>query len=519
MEQIVRWSSLRSLFAANPNVLVIFALLLMASRTSPTERHGAERDNDGPDVSPSQELEPEGLCNIEGGSCDANPTRWYTFEGYDAFPGDNAYIWSSASGLLLHDSLVESGDDAHSQPHVPISNSPSPPKCQQACERMGFSGFIWFDKACYFRAHAKELLIEGRQHVPGAILYVLNRSSRGDYRGRHLGSSRYRQREEGMAMRGLSTNGADETTFLVFSSIGNRGLEALENHWLAHTHEKLFDLVLVFYSSTARNPVFEQLRQLATRTPGITLVVRKGYKWPNFKWWLDRNEDTISKYSQVWVADDDLLMSTRAINRMFLTMAANPGIRIASPAFSSSSAGLWRYHDRVNPHFTLRYTNFVECLGPVLSAQVLQDDLFRRCLAATRTGYYLDNAFYAIAGGHSRGMAILDTSVCIHPNRPASEKEMYTELSEEEHTQDFRFFEEQGIPREVYWFREPEYFGGQRRPHVPVHLRDEQLGMAPVEIHNRILRAMFPSRFGPNANFQLDWREQRILRELSKTNS
>jgi len=191
----------------------------------------------------------------------------------------------------------------------------------------------------------------------------------------------------------------------------------------------------------------------------------------------------------------------------------NIDVVVASPSFSVESGGMWRYHDQHNENFAMRYTNFIECLGPVLSTAFVDSKLFQKCLSATRTGYYIDNCFGPISEKLGGKVGIIDRAVCIHPDRPVSEKEMYNELSDAEHARDYRFFDEVGVPRSVYWFREPEYFGGERMPHLfRIRVPDQALGLLPKEIHNRMIRTLFPTRFGPLAridpegeDFETQW--------------
>eukprot|EP00466_Bigelowiella_natans_P006968 jgi/Bigna1/130132/aug1.10_g4840 len=468
--------------------------------------------------------------------------RWQRFDGTDAFPGENMYMWTPSRSV----GWVEDNNDGDADADEPVI--PSPELCQQGSGGLGFGTYglklciihnnmtnvvtqmlvsawdladlhgivgslyvvvvvvvvgggprvfqihggntdknkylnipiamLWYGSSCYFRSHEADELLNNQVLMENAVLYV-RRILPTPAPAPHFSPPRLAIDETDgnqFAAGGAAKSSTKRNKFLVFSSVGNRCLEAVKNAWLSEPNVKIFDLVLVFYAATARNAVFRELRQYAQSIPGITLHVRKGY------------------YSHIWVADDDLLMDTRAINRMFLTLAANPAIQIASPAFSSDSAGLWRFHDRHNPHFILRYTNFVECLGPVLSRAVLDNELFRRCLKATRTGYYLDSAFYPISGSSTSGMAIVDVAVCTHPERPEVEREMYKELADHEHGQDYKFFDQNGIAREIYWFREPEYFGGQRLPHIPRHITDETLGLPPREVLRLLIMGGYVNR-------------------------
>jgi len=221
--------------------------------------------------------------------------------------------------------------------------------------------------------------------------------------------------------------------FLLFSSVGEQCLDTVERFWLRDTDDDgaskaEFDIVLVFYAQTTSSQVYDRLKEIAQKNRGfMTLIARKDFKWPNFRWWVfesgrvsrshhdstqlseegNGGSNTIrssikalkSKYEAIWVPDDDMRMSTTDINNLFHVVLRHPNILIASPSFTPTSEGVWRYHDvHQGANTLLRYTNFVENSAALLRPAVLEDEMFRRCLEAVISGCYLDFCFFAAVG-------------------------------------------------------------------------------------------------------------------------
>merc|ERR1712025_1161615 len=88
--------------------------------------------------------------------------------------------------------------------------------------------------------------------------------------------------------------------------------------------------------------------------------------------------------------------------------------------------------------------------------------MFSRCLRAVNTGCYFDFCFFGVCGGQADAVAIIDAVVCHHP--PPKEERfgdtMDAELAWADHRHDSVFFENEGVPTTVYWWRKPHYMGG-----------------------------------------------------------
>eukprot|EP00466_Bigelowiella_natans_P020341 jgi/Bigna1/144240/aug1.85_g18948 len=211
-----------------------------------------------------------------------------------------------------------------------------------------------------------------------------------------------------------------------------------------------FDIVLVFYAQMTSSQVYDRLKEIAQKNRGfMTLIARKDFKWPNFRWWVfesgrvsrshhdstqlseegDGGSNTIrssikalkSKYEAIWVPDDDMRMSTTDINNLFHVVLRHPNILIASPSFTPTSEGTLTFF----PWFPMmmmmmmmkmmviknaailliRYTNFVEnsaaLLRPVTLKAKMNGSLLllpNQRIGAVISGCYLDFCFFAAVG-------------------------------------------------------------------------------------------------------------------------
>jgi hypothetical protein len=96
---------------------------------------------------------------------------------------------------------------------------------------------------------------------------------------------------------------------------------------------------------------------------------QKGAKWPGLEQTLAAHWATIQKYQYVWLPDDDLLCVPEDVSRMF-AICDDLKLELAQPALTRDS---YFTHAITLQHtaFQLRFTNFVEIMAPVLSAEML----------------------------------------------------------------------------------------------------------------------------------------------------
>ncbi len=121
--------------------------------------------------------------------------------------------------------------------------------------------------------------------------------------------------------------------------------------------------------------------------PGAAFVhMQKGAKWPGLEKTLAHHWDTISQYRYVWLPDDDLLCSPEQVSRMFL-ICEDLKLELAQPALTTDS---YFSHLCTLQHqdFQVRFTNFVEIMAPIFSAEMLAK--IYPTLAGNISGYGLD---------------------------------------------------------------------------------------------------------------------------------
>ena len=136
------------------------------------------------------------------------------------------------------------------------------------------------------------------------------------------------------------------------------GPSSLHPHAVERLASQNFDYALSYFGDD--EPV----------APGAVFVHRqKGAKWPGLQATLAAYSDVIQQYRYVWFPDDDLLTTPENVSRMFL-LCDELGIDLAQPALTPDSP---HTHLITLQHkdFQVRFTNFVEIMAPVLSAEML----------------------------------------------------------------------------------------------------------------------------------------------------
>lgn len=118
----------------------------------------------------------------------------------------------------------------------------------------------------------------------------------------------------------------------------------------------------------------------------VFVHMQKGAKWPGLEQTLAQHWDVISQYRYIWLPDDDLLCVPEDVSRMF-AICDELQLDLAQPALTPDS---YFTHLVTMQHsaFQLRFTNFVEIMAPVLSAEMLAK--VYPTLAGRISGYGLD---------------------------------------------------------------------------------------------------------------------------------
>jgi Protein of unknown function (DUF707) len=118
----------------------------------------------------------------------------------------------------------------------------------------------------------------------------------------------------------------------------------------------------------------------------VFVHMQKGAKWPGLEQTLAAHWDVISQYRYIWLPDDDLLCVPEDVSRMF-TICDELQLELAQPALTPDSH-FTHLVTMQHSAFQLRFTNFVEIMAPVLSAEMLAK--VYPTLAGRISGYGLD---------------------------------------------------------------------------------------------------------------------------------
>jgi hypothetical protein len=185
--------------------------------------------------------------------------------------------------------------------------------------------------------------------------------------------------------------------FLVFTSAGDRGKV---RHWVDGPRE--FDLWISYYGD-ADDPL-----------QGIAdyYVRRKGSKFQNLHHAFQTSPEVLSLYEAIMVADDDIIISAKDLNRLFHIREAYD-LWALQPAFTTWGKVSWPI-TRVRRNCLLRYTSFIEMTCPLFRYDKLAD--FMAVYDPVLVGWGCDWWFLHTMGVESKGhIAVVDEISCLNP--------------------------------------------------------------------------------------------------------
>ena len=185
---------------------------------------------------------------------------------------------------------------------------------------------------------------------------------------------------------------------LVFTSAGdNANLES----WIRGRAD--FDLWITYYGHTPGRYA----------TTGDYYEERRGSKFGNLKDAYETRPEVLARYDAVFVLDDDIVISAKAINRLF-ELRDHHDLWLLQPAFSPLGRISWNL-TRVRRQCALRYTNFVEMACPMFRRDKL--DEFMAVYDPALVSYGTDWWYMNVLGRHIEGkVAIVDAITCINPH-------------------------------------------------------------------------------------------------------
>ena len=185
---------------------------------------------------------------------------------------------------------------------------------------------------------------------------------------------------------------------LVFTSAGDA---SNVEEWLK---DKKFDLWVCYYGD----------QQSPLKNKSDFYFERKGGKVQNFYYALQCWENVLNGYESILLADDDIIISGKDINKLFATRVEQ-NLKALQPSFDFIGKNSYQY-TQVKPFSKLRYTNFLE-IGFVLFEKKalfefmeLYDPIVNCWGVDWWFSYYLKEKY-----GH-KSLAIIDEVTCINPH-------------------------------------------------------------------------------------------------------
>ena len=187
---------------------------------------------------------------------------------------------------------------------------------------------------------------------------------------------------------------------LVFTSAG---AYANLDEWTAELPR--FDVIMANYAGPAG---------AGSRSASTWYFERQGSKFQNLSYATATWPELFRGYDAVFVADDDVRISTSGINRLFELRRARD-LFVLAPTYLPHGRHSHRIM-RVSPITRLRYTNFVEVTCPVVRTDKLLDFLteeYDPLLVGFGVDWWL--AEY-LGGGAQRRIALSDDVRCVNPH-------------------------------------------------------------------------------------------------------
>jgi hypothetical protein len=181
-----------------------------------------------------------------------------------------------------------------------------------------------------------------------------------------------------------------ERRFLV---IVRAGETSLHRRWL-EGGARNWDLVVSWYGDVPYEPVADE-----------QVWPQQGLKWDVYTAQLQAHPEVLEKYAYFVFADDDVEITTEAINTLFET-AESEKLEIAQPGLTADSYFSAIHHLR-SPSFRLRYSSYVEVMFPCLSRAALLRVL--PYASDTPTGQGLDLIWARLEPDNRKRAAIIDT--------------------------------------------------------------------------------------------------------------
>ena len=199
---------------------------------------------------------------------------------------------------------------------------------------------------------------------------------------------------------------------LVFVRVGKN---SLHRNWLDPSTQRRWDLQLSQYDD---DPDIGQGGDLE-------LSVDKGTKWDSIYRYLIANPELLDRYKYIMFMDDDLLITTHALNRFF-EICEQHDLMVAQPSIHISGYSNFPVLTQL-PGIQLRYATFIECMAPAIRTDYLK--AFLPHLKRTVTGWGIDHVWTMIMDNPAYKSAIIDEISMVHTRPHTATSKVYKDFA------------------------------------------------------------------------------------------
>ncbi len=192
---------------------------------------------------------------------------------------------------------------------------------------------------------------------------------------------------------------SDPNRYLLISRVGPHSLHPA---WLAAAGERGFDVLLSAYHADVPAP----------SDAGVVFEFRPGSKVAGYAGVLHAHAELISRYDYVALFDDDLLITSGDLRRLFDMVAANR-LKIAQPALTHDSHFTFGAL-LSDAAFRLRFVNYIEMMCPIF-----RTDILRKIQPLFSMGYEsgIDLIWCNLVASSPADFAVID-EICVRHTRP-----------------------------------------------------------------------------------------------------
>lgn len=181
------------------------------------------------------------------------------------------------------------------------------------------------------------------------------------------------------------------------------GKNSLHHEWLKTESEenRLWDLQISQYDDDPN----------VGEGADFPVSVDHGTKWDSILRFLKANPEVLEEYAYIMFPDDDVRTTCKDLNQLFETCEKHK-LDLAQPSLHEDSYVCYPILIN-NSAFELRYTNFIECMVPVVDTTYLKSIVMDH-LEGVRSGWGLDHVWALWMPDPFCKAAIIDSVSVVH---------------------------------------------------------------------------------------------------------